>query len=85
MGILVKIFGTLHLISGKKSVRVNLPGGTTLGDLLQEIIQKIPALQSELMEANGSLRKDVPLFVNGRNPRLLPGSIDSSSNSGQNR
>jgi hypothetical protein len=57
----------------------------TSGDLLQEVIRKIPALQSELMEANGSLRKDVPIFVNGRNPRLLPGSIDSSSNSGQNR
>ena len=73
---LVKIFGTLRLISGKKSIQVDLPGGTTLGDLLQEIIQQIPALQSELMEASGSLRKDLPLFVNGRNPRLLPGSVD---------
>jgi MoaD family protein len=73
---LVKIFGTLRLISGKKSVQVDLPGGTTLGDVLQEIIRQIPAMQTELMETGGSLRKDLPLFVNGRNPRLLPGAID---------
>ena len=75
-GMQVNIFSTLRLVSGKKTVQVDLPGGATLRDFLEEIIRQIPAMQSALMKAGSSLRQDLPLFVNGRNPRLLPESID---------
>jgi molybdopterin synthase sulfur carrier subunit len=70
-------YGTLRLITGKKTVLVELPGGATVRELLEEIIRQFPAMQPELMEDGSSLRKDLPLFVNGRNPRLLPDSIES--------
>jgi molybdopterin synthase sulfur carrier subunit len=71
------LYGTLRLITGKKTVLVELPSGATVRELLEEIIRQFPAMQPELMEDDSSLRKDLPLFVNGRNPRLLPDSIES--------
>jgi MoaD family protein len=74
----VDVFGNLRAVIGRKSVLVDLPGGATVRDLVAEIIRQFPVMHSELLEDGGSLRKDLPIFINGRNPRLLPDSIDST-------
>lgn len=72
----VQVYGTLRQITGKKTVALYVPSGATIRELLTELIRIYPALRSKLFDENGDLRIYVPLFVNGRNPRLLPGSID---------
>ncbi len=74
----VNIFGTLQLVIGGKTVQVDFPGGGTVRELIEEIVRQFPAMRPELTDDSGSLRKDLPLFVNGRNPRLLPDSIDTA-------
>jgi len=72
----VQVYGTLRQITGKKTVALNIPSGATIRELLAELIRIYPALRSVLFDKNGDLHTVVPLFVNGRNPRLLPESID---------
>jgi molybdopterin converting factor small subunit len=68
----IKIFGTLRLLLGRKTVQLDLPAGTALEDVLRELARQFPPLRAELWDADGRLRPDLPLFLNGRNPRLLP-------------
>jgi len=72
----VQVYGTLRQITGKKTVALNIPSGATIRELLAELIRIYPALRSKLFDENGDLRIYVPLFVNGRNPRLLPASLN---------
>ena len=71
----IDLYGMLRLVSGVKRVVVELPPGATLMDHLVELIRLYPDLQSGLLDEHGRLRADLPLFLNGRNPRLLPGSL----------
>jgi len=72
----VQVYGTLRQITGKKIVALDLPPGAALRDLLKELIRCYPALRSDLFDDDGTLLSYVPLFVNGRNPRLLPASLN---------
>jgi hypothetical protein len=71
----IDLYGMLRLVTGVKRVVVDLPPGATLMDHLIELIRLYPDLQASLLDEHGSIRIDLPLFVNGRNPRLLPGSL----------
>jgi hypothetical protein len=68
----IDLYGTLRQVAGVKRVVVELPPGANLMDYLMELIQIYPNLQAGLMDEHGGLRTDLPLFINGRNPRLLP-------------
>ena len=73
----IDLYGMLRLVSGVKRVVVELPPGATLLDHLVELSRLYPDLQSGLFDQHGSIRTDLPLFVNGRNPRLLPGALNA--------
>ena len=73
----IDLYGTLRLVTGGKRIVLDLPPGATLMDHLVELIRIYPDLQSRLLDEHGSLRADLPLFINGRNPRLLPGSMNA--------
>jgi len=75
--VVVNIYGILRLVTGAKSLAVDLPAGSTLSDLLEEVFMHYPALREVLLDEQGRLRADQPLFLNGRNPRLLPGSLEA--------
>ena len=71
----IEVYGTLRRITGSKNVRVDLPPGTTLRALLHAFVGKHPDLAEIILDESGNLRPDLPLFVNGRNPRLRPESV----------
>lgn len=72
----INVYGTLRRITGKKTVRVDSPSGTCLRAVLDEFVRQYPPMQELLLDERGELRMDLPLFVNGRNPRLSPESIE---------
>ena len=55
---------------------VDLDGGTTLGNLLASLTQRFPQIRPHLFNPEGNLRQDVPIFINGRNPRLSGAGLD---------
>ncbi len=45
--------------------------------LLNLLVERYPVIAFDLLDENHELRKDVPVYVDGRNPRLLEDGIDS--------
>lgn len=71
------------MITGEKSVWIGAPGEATVLDVLTAFIGRFPETRPVIFDEQGSLRADFPLFVDGRNPRLLPGSIHRPIQPGQ--
>ncbi|MBI2331561.1 MAG: hypothetical protein HYU84_05260 [Chloroflexi bacterium] len=45
--------------------------------LLALLVEKYPETAFHLLDANGNLRPDVPIYVDGRNPRLSSIGMDA--------
>jgi molybdopterin converting factor small subunit len=45
--------------------------------LMALLVEKYPETASHLLDENGELRPDVPVYVDGRNPRLRAEGIDA--------
>ena len=70
--------GVYRPIVGSKSIELEIKrGGSTVRDALNSIVARFPLLRNELLDADGNLHPYVPLFVNGRNPRLLSRGVDT--------
>jgi MoaD family protein len=67
----VNFYGTFRLITRRKTVSFEDHPGMTLDDLLQQINHRFPKLGSELLGEGGHLYPYIPIYINGRNPRLL--------------
>jgi sulfur-carrier protein len=68
---LVNFYGTYRLTTGQKSIHLEIPQGGTLLDLLHAVTARFPVLQKELFDESGNLFPHIPLYLDGRNPRLL--------------
>ena len=44
--------------------------------LFEKLIELYPQMRPHLLDADGGLRQDAPIFVNGRNLRLTEAGID---------
>ena len=73
---LVNFYGTYRQITGIKQVEFNLPAQSTLRDLLALVVQTYPALAHEILDPDGNLFPYIPIYLNGRNPRLSHGMDD---------
>lgn len=69
----VNFYGTYRQITGIKQVEFNLPTQSTLRELLALVIQTYPALEHEILDPEGNLFPYIPIYINGRNPRLNQG------------
>jgi len=63
-------YANLRTIAQRPALNLEEPGLDTLGQLIQRLIEFYPEMTPHLLDEKGGLRTDVPLFVNGRNPRL---------------
>lgn len=71
----VDLYGTFRLIAGKKTVEIKKPQEETVISLLHVLVVKFPALKHEILDENGNLLPFIPLYINGRNPRLLENGV----------
>jgi molybdopterin converting factor small subunit len=67
----IVFYGTYRLVTNRTSIVLALTPGSTLQDIIHEIITLYPNLGEELFDKTGHLFPYIPLFLNGRNPRLL--------------
>ena len=56
--------------AGERAVEV---GGATIGDAVQALVGRHPALASQLLTADGELHRFVNVYLNGRDVRYLAG------------
>ena len=71
----VNFYGIYRLITGGKTIEFNLTQNSTLLDLLKAVTTRFPTLRNEILDECGTLFPYIPLFINGRNPRLLEAGI----------
>ena len=71
----VNFYGIYRLLVGGKTVEISIASNATLIDLLQAITIQFPSLRNEIFDARGNLFAYIPLFINGRNPRLLAAGV----------
>ena len=72
---LIEFYGVYRLSIGKKTVELEMPQNATIYDALQAVAQRFPVLQNEMFNQHGDLYPHQPLYINGRNPRLLPDGL----------
>ena len=77
---MIRFYANLRTIANQSSLRLDSASFPTLHAVLAELIRLYPEIDSHLFDPLGNLRKDVPIFVNGRNPRLQSVGIDSILN-----
>ena len=71
----VCFFANMRTITGQSELEIPISTPTTLGEVLSGLEQRFPALQHTLLSEQGRLYADIPIFVNGRNPRLAGAGI----------
>jgi len=70
----VDFYGIYRPIVGSKSIEVD--DGLTVRQVLAMVVARFPALREELLDRSGELYPWIPLYVNGRNPRLWADGLD---------
>jgi molybdopterin converting factor small subunit len=70
----VDFYGIYRPIVGAKSIEVD--SGLSVRQVLELVVTRHPALRQELLDRDGQLYPWIPLYVNGRNPRLWADGLD---------
>ncbi len=73
----VNFFAAYREIAGGKTVEFEIEHNATVRNLLEAVVTRFPPLRGELLDPQGQLYPWIPLYVNGRNPRLLEHGVDS--------
>ncbi len=70
----VDFYGVYRPIVGTKTIEVE--AGQNLRQVLDVIVTRYPPLRAELLDERGQLYPWIPLYINGRNPRLWADGLD---------
>lgn len=72
----INFYATLRLVTGKKTVPLDLPDHVTVREMLNACFTLYPALRKELMNGD-ELHGHVHVFVNGRDVPYLEKTLDT--------
>ena len=78
----LRFYANMRTVIGRTSLEINDESVDTFHKLLNVLVETYPDAVPHLLDERGSLRPDVPVYVDGRNPRLLKDGIDSALQSG---
>lgn len=73
----VRFYANMRTIIGISSLHVEDEKVNTFRKLISLLIEKFPDTKFHLLDSGDNLRQDVPVYVDGRNPRLLTAGIDT--------
>ena len=73
----VNLFATLRQLAGHKTVHFDLRDGATVRELLDQVIERYPAMRDELFDEDGVLFGHVHVFINGRDAPHLDKALDT--------
>ena len=73
----MRFYANMRTVIGASSLEVDVMNLDTLRKLVAFLVAKYPDAKFHLLDEQGNLRPDVPVYVDGRNPRLLKDGIDT--------
>lgn len=73
----VHFYANMRTLVGTSSLHVDDAQVDTFRKLIAFLIEKFPEMKVHLLESNDKLRQDVPVYVDGRNPRLASVGLDA--------
>ena len=72
----IRFYANLRTLTGRSNLELSAAGLQTLRQLFERLTELYPEIKPHLLDEFGNLRPDVPIFVNGRNPRLTSAGLD---------
>jgi molybdopterin converting factor small subunit len=75
-----RFYANMRTAMGTSVLDVNDARVDTFRKLMAVLVEQYPDARFHLLDANGDLRPDVPVYVDGRNPRLTQLGIDAPLN-----
>lgn len=72
-----RFYANMRTVVGKLSLDVDDARVDTFRKLVARLVDQYPETRFHLLDSNGDLRPDVPVYVDGRNPRLTQMGIDT--------
>jgi molybdopterin converting factor small subunit len=72
----LRFYANMRTTVGRSSLEI-AESVASFRDLLALLVEKYPETAFHLLDADGNLRPDVPVYVDGRNPRLTAAGIDT--------
>ena len=73
----LRFYANMRTVMGVSALEVDEEGIDTFRKLIAFLVERYPESACHLLDENQELRKDAPVFVNGRNPRLPENGIDT--------
>jgi molybdopterin synthase sulfur carrier subunit len=73
----VNFYATYRPIVGGKTIEFDVDHGITIRQLVDAIVTRFPAMQREMLNADGNLYSHVHFFVNGRDACYLDNGMDT--------
>jgi hypothetical protein len=72
-----RFYANMRTVVGIPSLDVDDLHVDTFRKLVYVLVEQYPDTRFHLLDSNGDLRPDVPVYVDGRNPRLTQLGIDA--------
>jgi molybdopterin converting factor small subunit len=72
-----RFYANMRTIVGMSSLDVKDAQVDTFRKLVAYLIEKFPETKPYLLDSQDDLRQDVPVYVDGRNPRLAAVGLDT--------
>ncbi len=73
----LRFYANMRTIVGMSSLEIEDGQVRTFRKLLAFLVEQYPETALHLLDAEGNLRQDVPVYVDGRNPRLEAVGLDA--------
>jgi len=72
-----RFYANMRTVIGAASLDVKDAKVDTFRKLIAYLVELYPDVEFHLLDSKGDFRQDVPVYVDGRNPRLLEAGIDA--------
>ncbi|HSG44465.1 MAG TPA: MoaD/ThiS family protein [Anaerolineales bacterium] len=72
-----RFYANMRTVFGISSLDIENHQANTFRELVISLVEKYPDARFHLLDENNDLRQDVPVYVDGRNPRLLKDGVDT--------
>ncbi|MBI5964327.1 MAG: MoaD/ThiS family protein [Chloroflexi bacterium] len=73
----IRFYANMRTTVGMPLLEINDGSVDSFRKLMTLLVEKYPETAFHLLDERGSLRPDVPVYVDGRNPRLTQGGLDA--------
>lgn len=73
----ITLLAQLRTLAGEKTIDLTVEDDATVRDLLRALAAAYPALAERVLDADGALRPEMQLVIDGRHLVLLPDGLDT--------